>query len=52
MKRLEKFLRTKPSYTKWGNTRIANLLGLSERTVKSFKNTETFKKIKQNYLSK
>ena len=50
MKKLQELLMKSPSYTKWGNKRIADLVGLKEPTIKRFKNTEEFKTIKANYL--
>jgi ribosomal protein L31 len=50
MKTLENFLQAHPSYTKWGTERIAQKTGLSVRTVKRFKSSQTFKAIKSNYL--
>lgn len=50
MKTIEKFLRMNPSYTKWGTARLAQKTKLSESTVKRFKNSETYREIKSNYV--
>ncbi len=52
MKRIENFYRSNPSYTKWGTMRVATKTGLSVTTVERFKKTDTYKTIKQAYLSK
>lgn len=50
MKRIEKFLRSNPSYTKWGTQRLAAQTKLSVRTVERFKRTETYRDIKSMYV--
>ena len=51
MKRLLILFKTKPSYLKWGSARVAEKLGLSEKTVLSYKRTSEFKKLKENYYN-
>lgn len=51
MKRIQNFLIQNPSYTKWGNARLAERLKLSENTITKFKKTTIFKMIKKTYLS-
>lgn len=51
MVRLKKLFTEHPSYTKWGDFRIALLTGLKERTVKNYKKSEEFKKTKREYLN-
>lgn len=50
MKTLERFLTSNPSYTKWGDSRLAARLNLAESTVSRFKKTAMFKIIKSAYL--
>lgn len=52
MKKIENFLRERPSYTKCGNEKIANYAGVAMSTVMKFKKTNTFKEIKNTYLNK
>jgi hypothetical protein len=51
MKRLETFLSLNPSYTKWGDARLAQKLNLVTSTVTKFKKTAIFKAIKTKYIS-
>lgn len=51
MKRLEQFMTENPSYTKWGNERLATKLNLKVSTVEKFKKSATFKTIKSNYIN-
>ncbi len=51
MKRLILLFKTKPSYIKWGDARIAKKLGLSERTIISYRKTAEYKNLKENYYS-
>jgi hypothetical protein len=51
MKKIERFLRTTPSYTKWGNVRLALRTNLSVKTIARFKQTEAYRQIKTAYLS-
>lgn len=50
MKKLEQMLLKTPSYTKWGNLRLATKTGLKESTIERFKRTDVFRKIKSSYL--
>lgn len=50
MKRIETFLKANPSYTKWGDARLAIRLNLAESTVHRYKRTASFKQIKKTYL--
>lgn len=50
MKRIEKFLRANPSYTKWGTRRLAAQVKLTVATVERFKRTETYREIKTSYV--
>ena len=50
MKKIENFLKSKPSYTKWGNERLAAKTGLALSTIQKFKKTSSFKEIKESYL--
>lgn len=52
MKSLLKLFSEHPGYTKWGNTRIAELTGLKEKTISSFKRTAEFRDLKKTYISK
>lgn len=49
MKKLENFLKMKPSYCKWGNERISHITGITLETVRRFKRTKEFKQINKNY---
>ena len=51
MKTLMKLFTSNPSYTKWGNSRLATKTGLKESTIKRYKNTAEFKSLKQVYLN-
>jgi hypothetical protein len=51
MKKIERFLRSTPSYTKWGNVRLALRTNLSVKTIARFKQTEAFREIKSSYMS-
>jgi hypothetical protein len=49
MKKIENFLINNPGYIKWGNERLAEKLGLSETTVRRFKNSNRFKVMSRSY---
>lgn len=51
MKTLMKLFASNPSYTKWGNSRLATKTGLKESTIKRYKNTAEFKDLKKVYLN-
>ena len=51
MKRLILLFKTKPSYIKWGDARVAQKLGLSEKTIISYRRTSEYKNLKENYYT-
>jgi len=51
MKTLMKLFTSNPSYTKWGNSRLAAKTGLKENTIKRCKNSIEFKNLKKIYLT-
>lgn len=52
MKKVHELMKSKPSYTKWGNKRLAELLSLKEVTIERFKRSAEFKNIKRDYIAR
>lgn len=50
MKKLITLIQANPSYSKWGNKKLAEKLGLKEVTIKRLKSQDSFKSLKSEYI--